>query len=112
MPLASPACLTGVIAVTLPQSGQEFLDELPPDDERSEDSGRATGGGGGGWLTVSVAVFAALPPAPVHISVYAFAPGLEVLTAWAPLGCWLPFQLPLAVQVVALVADQVRFAVS
>ena len=62
---------------------------------------------GAGEVTVTVADCAALPPAPVQLSVYvAFA--LRAPVDWEPLVAWLPDQLPEAVQAVAPVVDQVK----
>src|SRR5581483_9867345 len=114
MPLASPFCLTGVIAVTLPQSGQICCCArrlLPSADASSARSARCSATFGASAIA-SVAVFAALPPGPLHISVWALAPADEVVTCWLPLNGCVPLQVPLAVQAVALVADQVRLALS
>jgi hypothetical protein len=62
---------------------------------------------GAGEVTVTVADCAALPPAPVQVSVYvAFA--VRAPVDWEPLVAWLPDQPPEAVHEVAFVVDQLR----
>ena len=62
---------------------------------------------GAGEFTVTVADWAALPPAPVQVRVYVvFAVSAPV--ARDPLVAWLPLQPPEAVQAVALLDDHVR----
>jgi hypothetical protein len=62
---------------------------------------------GTGWITETVADCDALPPVPVQVSVY-----LWLLVRFPvddePLTGWLPAQAPEAVQVDALVEDQVK----
>jgi hypothetical protein len=61
----------------------------------------------GGGLTVNVADWVVLPPAPVQSSVYVTVPVVEGITDSLPLVGSEPDQLPLAVQDVALVDDHV-----
>ena len=62
---------------------------------------------GAGEVTVTVADCAALPPAPVQVSVYvAFA--VRAPVDWEPLVAWLPDQPPEAVHEVAFVVDQLK----
>jgi hypothetical protein len=62
---------------------------------------------GAGEVTVTVADCAALPPAPVQLSVYvAFA--LSAPVDWEPLMPWVPDQPPEAVHEVAFVVDQLK----
>lgn len=60
---------------------------------------------GAGEVTETVVDCAELPPAPVHVRVYV-APDLRMPVDCAPLGALLPDQAPEAVQLVALMADQ------
>ena len=65
-----------------------------------------TGGGGGGAVTMTVADVPALPPAPVQVRVkLPFAVSAPV--DWLPEVALVPDQPPEAVQLVALVEDQV-----
>ncbi len=66
---------------------------------------RVTVGAGGGAVTVTVAVADADPPAPEHASVNEVVVVGEMLAV--PLVAFVPDQPPVAVQVVALVLDQV-----
>src|SRR5438270_7447120 len=50
------------------------------------------------------------PPAPVQLKLYACAPGWLGVTATEPLVDWFPVHAPEAVQLVALVDDQVSVA--
>lgn len=63
-------------------------------------------GAEGEEATATAAVAAAEPPAPLQVRVK-LVPALSAAVAWVPLVARVPVQPPLAVQAVALVADQV-----
>jgi hypothetical protein len=70
---------------------------------------RLTVGAGAAEVTETVAAWAALPPAPVHVREYV-ALALRAPVDCEPLEAFVPDQAPEAVQAVALLADQLRTA--
>jgi hypothetical protein len=65
---------------------------------------------GAAAVTVSVADACALPALPVQVSVYVVLPLAVGLSLAVPAVACVPVQPPLAVQEVAFVEDQVKFA--
>jgi hypothetical protein len=86
------------------KADQEIVAELG----RTIEFGESVKVGKGGATAVKLTEFSAdVPAAFVQVSEYWLAPGPETVTVWLPLAAKFPLQLPEAMQLVALIVDQV-----